>query len=189
MYSLRYDKFFEELMLNEGWISDDKFDKGGHTIAGITKKYHLEAHHNLQYMIDKNYNKETIMAFIKSFYYVNYYNKLYDKIIDSSLAFKIFDFGVNAGIRTSIKLLQKTYNKYEPESKISVDGIFGENTLQAINLASHPTEEILETEFYHRYIKKLEKYYKSLWNFFRFGKGWLHRLKRVLNKTPNLAIK
>jgi lysozyme family protein len=173
-------------MLNEGWISDDELDKGGHTIAGITEASHSVEHNLLMEMIENKTDKEIIISFIQSFYYINYYNPLYDDIIDSSLAFKIFDFGVNAGIKTSVRILQRTHNQFQPDNKIKVDGLFGRNTLRAINLDSAPMDKYLETEFYYLYIDNLEGYYRSLWNFFKFGKGWINRLKRIFNGATNL---
>jgi lysozyme family protein len=188
MLSKRFLKFFPELMASEGWISDDEFDKGGHTIVGITETHHPQAHSILVYMIENKYDKDLITSFIESFYYINYYNPLYDNVNDSSLVFKIFDFGVNAGIRTSVKILQRTHNQFQSDSKIKVDGVFGNNTLKAINLDSVPKDECTETKFYHLYISNIEKYYRSLWNFFRFGKGWMNRLKRIFNGAPNLTL-
>lgn len=186
-YSERFRKFFQQLMVNEGWISDDKLDLGGHTIAGITEKYHPKEHAVLMWMIENNTEHSTIMASVQSFYYDNYYNPWYDVIADSSLAFKIFDFGVNAGVKRSVKILQRTHNKYQTNMKIKVDGLFGKNTLRAINLDSIPKDDGTETEFYYLYIDNIEKFYRSLWNFFRFGKGWLNRLKRVFNGAKNLT--
>lgn len=188
MFPLRYEKFYQHLIKNEGWISNDEYDYGGHTIVGISKKSFPVVHDFVQQMIEDDFQREHINQYIKLFYYLNFYNPLYDKVIDSSLAFRIFDFGVNAGVRKSVKLLQKTCNKWINE-RISVDGIFGKETLSTTNQLSHSKDQYKETNFYYDYVERLEKYYKSLWNFFRFGEGWLNRLKNIFNKSPNLEVK
>ena len=186
MFSVRFNLFFKELMKNEGWIADDALDLGGHTVVGITKKFFPLYHDIVMNMVKARYSEEKIHMFIKLFYYIHFYNPLYDEIHDSSLAFKLFDFGVNASVRRSVKFLQRTNNLNNVE-QIKIDGGFGPTTLRVVNSFGSPHSILKETDFYHSYVKSLGKYYKSLWNFFRFGKGWLKRLNRVFNKTKDLS--
>jgi len=53
-----------------------------------------------------------------------------DQIKDQNIAETIFDFGVNAGITTSIAIAQMAL-------RINSDGILGEETLARINVADH----------------------------------------------------
>jgi len=207
----RSDEFIKEMLLNEGYESDDPLDSGGHTIWGISKRAHPE---DFRILAGFKGKQKAAKDFVYEFYKREYYNPLYDKITDVSLAFKIFDFGVNAGRKRAVKILQRLINKYNevlsirvfafadnnfigeylkndfPVRKIKVDGIFGRITLGNVNYFSRDAiryflsdDEMIqgETEFYTMYVQELEKYYKSLWNFFRFGKGWLNRLKRIFN--------
>lgn len=189
-YSQRYDQFFLYLLENEGWLSDDKLDSGGKTLMGISENNFPQDFHEAYHLYEYGLYNE-LKEYVKRFYYKNFYNQYYDLIVDSSLAFKLFDFGVNAGVRKAVKLLQKVINEnlkkyYNKNNKLKVDGRYGEVTHQKLNLLLNYQYSIKnidnsELPFYHDYIKRIEKFYKSLWNFFRFGKGWMRRLKKVFN--------
>ena len=99
------------------------------------------------------------------------------------MAFKIFDFGVNAGKKRSVKYIQKSVNNLMPERRLLVDGIFGNNTLTQINLIIHRTDD----QPYQAYIKRLEKFYRTRSLFWRFGKGWLIRLRKRKQIRANLS--
>jgi type VI secretion system secreted protein VgrG len=51
------------------------------------------------------------------------------EIISQVVASKVFDMGVNMGIGTAVKILQKALG-------VAVDGVFGSGTLAAVNAAS-----------------------------------------------------
>ena len=189
--SFRFEEFFTELAINEGWESHNAFDPGGKTICGVTEKFFPEEYRTIVYMIESGYEMGTVLLYIRSFYFINFWNPMYDKISDSSLAFKLFDFGVNASVRKSVKILQRTHNIYnDRRQRVVVDGIFGKKTMVNINMDSHPQTDEIETKFYQMYVDRVEKYYRSLKNFFVFGKGLLNRTKKVFNGVPNLvAIK
>ncbi|MCG6915357.1 hypothetical protein LJE86_15730 [bacterium BMS3Abin03] len=119
----------------------------------------------------------------KDFFRANYWNEIYNYINDSTLAFKIFDFGVNAGKKRAVKYIQKTVNTLNPERRLLVDGIFGNNTLTQINLIIHRTDD----QPYQAYIKRLEKFYRTRSLFWRFGKRWLKRLRKRKQLRANLS--
>ena len=163
----KFDKAYEEMAKWEGGYSDDKYDPGGKTIWGITERHHPET---FGIIIDllKTGNKALARLTAKNLYYRLYWNPLYDEIPDSSLAFKLFDFGVNAGVKRAVKLLQKTINK-RLGKVLTVDGVFGDKTL------FHTRHN--KINLYELYIKRLGRFYRSLGTFWRFGKGWMRRLR------------
>ena len=166
---------------NEGIKADDPYDKGGKTIFGIASFYHRLAYEEIAALYDAGLEfkaRETA----KEFYRVNYWNELYNYIQDSSLTFKIFDFGVNAGRRRSVKYMQQTVNTLMMQKKLKLDGVFGEKTLTEINLIIHRPDD----EPYQAYIVKLEKFYRTRSLFRRFGKGWLKRLRKRKELRLNL---
>jgi lysozyme family protein len=64
---------------------------------------------------------------IDLFYWSNFWFPINaDRIQNQSMANSIFDFGVNAGIKTSVRLAQKIIGA-------EVDGIIGEQTLSRLN--------------------------------------------------------
>jgi lysozyme family protein len=125
----------------------------------------------------------------------SYWNPLYDEINDSSLAYRLFDLGVNAGVSKAVRILQLTIKKYY-DNDIKVDGIFGNQTLLMVNrfanysaipIRLHKIKTIPgENVFYAYYIHEIGKFYHSLSNFWKFGKGWLNRVRKVFNGAPDL---
>jgi lysozyme family protein len=64
---------------------------------------------------------------VADFYRVNFWNTIRDdEIKNEDVAFTIFDFGVNAGVKTGVSLAQKVMDT-------ATDGIFGRQTLEKIN--------------------------------------------------------
>lgn len=169
---MRFDKAFEHLIINEGGFSDDPLDKGGKTIYGIASKFHPETF-NLVYSLHKDGKKELALDVAKKFYKKEFWDDRYESIQDSSLAFKLFDLGVNMSPKKSVKFLQQTCNRILQKKQLNEDGVFGDETLYYVNRIGKET-------LYKEYVLTAESYYKKLWNFFKFGKGWLRRLdKRI----------
>jgi len=170
----KFDKAFEEMQRWEGGFSDDKYDPGGKTIWGITEKHHFRTYHTIMGLLKRG-EKGRAKEIAKGFYYNHHWNPLYDEIPDTSLAFKLLDFGVNAGVKRAVKILQRTLNSLGNRNslKLKVDGIFGANTLYFIKVYEHPQR----ADPYNAYIKRLGRFYRSLEVFFRFGRGWMRRLK------------
>ena len=161
---------FNELIINEGNYSDDPVDKGGKTIYGITIRDYPQVFCTI-YQLYKEGNKALALKAAENFYRKEFWNPLYEEIPDSSLAFKIFDLSVNRGKRTAIKILQKVLY-YEFGKTIAIDGKFGGITLAAIQ--SVVNWELL----YEKYIEYNEASYRTLSTFYRFGRGWINRLRR-----------
>ena len=77
----------------------------------------------------------------------------------------VFDFGVNAGPRRSVKLLQRAAGVID-------DGSVGPKTLAAVS-AADPGALISELA------DDRLAYYRSLDNFDAFGAGWSNRTRHV----------
>jgi len=163
----RFKRFFTKLLLNEGGYSNDPLDSGGKTIYGITKRDYPD-HFHLVYRLYKDGKTALAEQAASNFYFVEFYNPLYENIKDEQLAFRIFDFSVNAGKKRAVKILQRTINK-SGIYNLDIDGIFGEKTLEAVNNLDLNT----------MYVAELKGYYISL-NQPRFIKGWLNRLKNLI---------
>jgi len=173
----KFDIAYEEMRKWEGGFSDDKYDPGGKTIWGISRRSHPETFKLIMELL-KEEKRGLAKDLTKRFYRLHYWNDLYDGIPNSSLAFKLFDFGVNAGIKRAVKILQKTINKVFQKQRVSVkgfkinplkvDGVFGRKTLYYTTIG---------LDLYEPYIKRLGRFYRSLLTFWRFGKDWMRRLK------------
>lgn len=167
------------------------------TIWGITARDHFATFWKCYELWNNGYVNESRQVAQEFYRKSRYWDSDYEMINDSSLAFRIWDFGVNAGVVTSIKLLQQTLNTHY-KTNLKIDGVFGIATLQTVNKYSDPDvcfklkpDELIqgETECYTLYVQRLERYYRSLSNFFSFGKGWISRAKRVFNGCPDLYEK
>jgi len=164
-----FDNAFEILVLNEGGYSDDPVDPGGKTIYGITMKNHPETFARVFYLFASGH-KNLALQLAKQFYKRNYWNDLYKEIPDSTLAFKLFDLGVNKGKVKAVKSLQRVL-KYIFLWKIKVDGAFGKRTLGTIQATD-------QEELYNEYVKAHADHYASLKTAWKYLRGWLKRLNR-----------
>jgi lysozyme family protein len=75
----------------------------------------------------------------------------------------VFDFGVNAGPRTSVKVLQRAVGVVD-------DGAIGPKTLAAVKAATGLNDALVSARLAH---------YRSLGNFAAFGNGWTNRTRQV----------
>lgn len=195
----RYPVFFEKTFLSEGYFQDSSQDKGNYyegklygTICGITARNHFREF-SVALDIYRTKKLELLKDYCMRFYAKKgYWNPLYEDIDDSSLAFKIWDFGVNAGVERAVKILQKvliTHYSYNIEN----DGVLGPTTLRCINEAYEKPENVNlkikmvdgESNLYAYYVHYIEQHYRLLNKFWLFGKGWLRRLWDVFNQPPN----
>lgn len=167
---VKYDKAFEYLMDSEGIYSNDPVDKGGKTIYGIASKYHPEWF-KMVYGAYKASDIKGAKALAHSFYRSRFWNNNYELIEDSSLAFRIFDFGVNAGVKKSVKIFQKSINYLFPKRYrgLKIDGVFGNMTLNTCNSINQEMLYLLFTiRIYLYYVTRL-----TAWKHLR---GWTLRL-------------
>lgn len=114
-----FEKAIEKTLEQEGCVSDNVSDAGGLTKYGISSTaFPSEDIRNMT--VDR----------AKQIYRESYWNPISgDQLISQEIAESIFDFGVNAGVKTSIKLAQEVLG-------IVSDGIVGVKTIYALNTAS-----------------------------------------------------
>lgn len=111
-----FKRCIEVVLRNEGGYINHPSDPGGETNYGIAKKFYPD-------LDIKNLTKEKAIEI----YYNDYWKPMNLELIsDADVILQVFDFGVNAGKKTSIRLLQRTLN-------LEDDGILGPVTLAAVN--------------------------------------------------------
>ena len=121
----------------------------------------------------------------KEIYYKQYWIKSgADKVatISFNIAFLLFDFGVNSGVKNAVKKLQTAINKIikniKNKTELKIDGIIGPKTLSEIKYLE---ENILFLAF----ISEILKYYTSLKNsntgFKANGAGWVNRVSNNID--------
>ena len=150
-----FEKCIEVVLSNEGGYVNDPLDPGGETNFGITKANYPD--------IDiKKLKKDQAV----NIYRMDYWDKMnLEGIENELLVLQVFDMGVNAGIRISIKMIQRLAGAYP-------DGICGPVTKNLINGSNQLLVELFKCE--------RKKYYSALvrknLKLNRFLQGWFNRV-------------
>jgi lysozyme family protein len=154
-YTDIFTKSINIILENEGGYVNHPSDPGGETRFGIAKKFYPD-------LDIKNLTRNQAIEI----YFRDYWSKMnLHNIYDENLVLQVFDMGVNAGIRTAIKIVQRIVEA-EP------DGIIGEETTTLIN---DYQDDLLEL-----YKQERKKYYFDLARrkpaLRVFLKGWINRI-------------
>ena len=151
---MNFNKAVEFVLKHEGGFVDDKFDTGGETKFGISKR----AYPNLNI---KELTRDDAIAIYKR----DYWDKL-PSALPPTIHCILFDCAVNTGISRAIRLLQSAV-------KVNPDGQWGRFSQSALTkmkvndvLLNFTTERIM--------------FYSALSTFSRFGKGWVNRTVECL---------
>lgn len=125
----------QKTLLHEGAYSNDSNDSGGETYKGISRKSHPNWSGWEQIDIHKyecNFPKNTelntsLQQQVEQFYHSNFWQTLKaDEIKNQRIADSVFDFAVNAGLKTSVRYAQSIIG-------VGVDGVIGSQTLAKLN--------------------------------------------------------
>lgn len=125
-----FETAFEKTMQNEGGyvLHQVKGDRGGMTYAGISRRYHPEW--SGWRILDSGIDSPALTGIVRDFYRENFWARICgDDITDQASAESLFDFAVNAGIKTAVKLAQIS-------AGATPDGIAGPKTIECINALS-----------------------------------------------------
>jgi lysozyme family protein len=160
MYSSKFLKAFDYLMMHEGGYSKDPKDAGGETKFGISKRSypHLDI---------KNLTQDQA----RQIYFCDFWMKCKcEDVADENVAIKLFDLAVHAGIPQAVKLIQRALRA--AGTQVVEDGIIGPITLKAINEAD--STDLLaalksEAAVYYRLLAKANPSQQ------KFIEGWLNR--------------
>lgn len=165
-----FDPCFERMILNEGGykLHNVQGDRGGMTYAGIARN--MNPNWQGWYYIDRNEIPPT--ALVRGFYKAEFWDKISgDQIESQDVARMIFDFGVNAGWKTAVKLAQLTVG-------VQPDGVLGPKSLEALN-ACNPEVFVLQYSLAKivRYRDIVTKDRTQL----KFLLGWINRTIKELS--------
>lgn len=165
---------YKKTLAHEGGYVNDPDDPGGETYKGVARAMHkdwtgwaiIDAAKNDSTFPKNLDNNEKLNEAIQDFYEKKFWNPIKATDIQSQLvAESIFDFGVNAGVKTSAKLAQKVVGVVQ-------DGWIGPITLRALNsfnkkhfLSAFTVQKI------RRYVDIIEK--KPVMKKYLFG--WIRR--------------
>ena len=151
----------ELVLKSEGGFVNDPQDHGGATNLGVTLRAWSE-YVNREVGVQEI--KDLTPLMVKPFYKQKYWNPAGCETLPKGVDYVVFDFAVNAGVKRSIKCLQKAVGA-------EADGILGSIT-QALILQSDPMDLV------EHFTEEKIAFYKSL-NNPHFEKGWLARADKV----------
>lgn len=175
-----FENKVRDVLNSEGGYTNDPNDPGGATNKGITwdvwitnSKSILGIDPSLENLQNLSENQA------KEIYKKLYWDPIHaENIIDGDLRYLLFDFYVNAG-SNAVKVLQKTITEVGGPP-VSLDGIIGANTLNAINSINpftlYNTFKANRQQYYNKLVSRNAKLSKFL-------NGWTNRTNRFLNKT------
>lgn len=127
----RFLKAFEKTIKFEGGYVNDPDDPGGETKFGISKKA----------FPDLDIANLTIDDARKIYFDLYWITPRWNAIDNFDLAEKLFDMGVNMGIRRASTILQTALARFG--ASIDVDGVVGPETLHVVNNFRYPDALLL----------------------------------------------
>jgi len=168
VYSKRFNEIFDNLLEIEKRYSNNKYDSGGETMFGITKR------------VARNYGyygnmKKLSVEKAKEIYFKTYWQQpVICEIKSREIVEELFEQGVNMGPGVAVKNLQKALNLLL-EQEIKVDGKIGPNTLEALNRCVYKEDLLRLLNGYQikRYIEICEANPRQK----LFIRGWLKRVE------------
>lgn len=156
----------------EGDWSDNKKDRGGKTMYGITQAA-LSAwlgRPATAYEI-RNLDKATALAI----YEKNYWDRVSGNMLPPGVDLMVYDWGVNSGPKRSAMALQAVLG-------VEADGWIGDKTLAALRRL--PARDVVNA-LYDRRVAFLKGLGNDQWA--EFGKGWMNRVNDVRKKALAMA--
>jgi lysozyme family protein len=168
---MEYPKLFlsclDVVLKNEGGYSNHPLDNGHATMKGVTQavydSYRAKNGDPFNAVIDITEEE------IYEIYYTLYWQPMnIDRILEADLVLHTFDHGVNAGVRTSIKLLQRLIG-------VTDDGFIGSDSLRAVReFNGNIVEEFIKRRklFYITLVQKKPELRV-------FMRGWLSRIEKT----------
>lgn len=162
-----FNQAFSQMMANEGGfrLTDIAGDPGGKTYAGIARR------RNPQWtgwaFVDRGETPPTDL--VRGFYRVEFWERVAgDQITNQGIAESLFDFAVNSGVKTALKLAQIV-------AGVAPDGVIGQKTLAALNGLS------IDSFRSHYALAKIARYAQIVTRDRSQGKfllGWINRTLR-----------
>lgn len=175
-----FDACFAAMELEEGWhqFSLDPHDPGGATWCGLTQRSY-DAWRRSRALPARGVRQATD-AELATIYRGEYWNAVRGDDLFAGLDLAVFDYAVNAGARQATLDLQRSLNAALPSLRIDVDGVFGLETLHALQrLVSRDGEE----DLIHAICARRFAFWRALKTFRWFGAGWKARGERIERKS------
>lgn len=147
--------------------SDDPDDTGGKTMMGILQREYdaWRRNHGLPQQWVKYITDEELTAI----YLEQFWRPILGDKLPPGVDLVVWDAGVNCGISMAAKKLQKVLG-------LTVDGHIGQITIDAANRAD-------QAQLIKDFSDAREAYHRQIKTFWKFGKNWIERTRRVEQKA------
>lgn len=166
----------DRLLQNEGFHSNDAFDKGGQTYAGISRVHNPTW---VGWVVIDGQVTGSLDVMVREFYWQKYVSWHLDEMPVSDLVWVLFDTGVLFGGRRMILFLQKALKDLK-KNDLQVDGYMGPETIAAIeSLKATEIRAIIALIIFERIHRHLSNSYSDPTQR-KFLVGWLGRAIRFL---------
>jgi murein L,D-transpeptidase YcbB/YkuD len=158
-----FDRCVEVTLAQEGGFTQLPNDPGGATNFGITLAT-LQGWQGSPTGVDdiRNLTRQEAVEI----YRANYWLPARCDDLPSGIDMMVFDCGVNSGVRTSVRMLQRVVG-------VTEDGSLGPKTLAAVQGASDPRSLI------NQLASSRLSYCRTLPTYQDFGAGWANRVQQV----------
>jgi len=167
------EKCLSIVLAKEGGFSNHPEDPGGMTNFGVTRRTYAEFLDVPMEQVTEEMMRGIPPEEVREIYRSGYWTPARCDELPPGLDLMVFDFGVNAGVRRAVRMMQELLN-------VKVDGSIGPMTLAAAN-ACDPIEMI------NRFAERRLAYYQSLSTFGTFGRGWTARVASVHEEALRMA--
>lgn len=165
-----YDKCLAHVLKSEGGYVNNKHDRGGETMRGVTRAVWE------QWLGRDVQDGEMINLTVEDvapLYRKEYWDRLRLDDCPAGLDMVLMDIGVNSGTGRAAKWVQRI-------AGVKVDGAIGPVTMRGINDLD-PVETIKQIKHVR------QKFYERLKSFEHFGRGWTARNKDVTEYALSMA--
>ena len=152
-----------QVLKREGGFVDHPADLGGPTKYGISSRSY--PHLSIEALTESQ---------AKLLYKKDFLGELFDRIPSQKIADKLFDCCVHLGKSAGVLLLQEALG--EVRMGVTVDGIFGPQTLQAVRLACQSKAQLLLDAMRYRQAKHYVTRVLAQPSQQVFLDGWLRRV-------------
>jgi lysozyme family protein len=156
----KFDECLAFTLAQEGGFVNNRFDPGGATNKGVTLKTYQAFKGNFQ--LTATDLQAISDADVRAIYSKWYWVPAHGDELPAGADLSVFDMAVNAGVRQSIKLLQRA-------AGVQDDGILGPETMAAVN-------KFASCDLVDKLGAVQLAFYKSLPGYVHFGHGWTHRV-------------
>jgi lysozyme family protein len=171
-----FERALAHVLEMEGGYSEDPHDPGGPTNRGITLAA-LAAYRGIEINVQtagplKAELKQIAPDTVRDIYLTRYWRPASCNALPPPAALMHFDAAVNHGVGAASRMLQDA-------AGAMVDGEIGPGTLGAVQATPMPV-------LLRRYADLRRARYRGLGHFWRFGRGWLRRVERTLERATAL---